>query len=60
MNQKDWEAAGGEICPSCGKEVVRILDGMCLQCWERKNAEEVRAMEYMEMALTYDPRKRRG
>jgi hypothetical protein len=39
MNEEAWEAAGGLFCPKCGQETVRILDGLCLDCYMEKNAE---------------------
>ena len=30
--EDDWEKSGGLFCPSCGNEVVRIIEGRCPQC----------------------------
>ena len=32
--RKEWEEAGGTVCPKCGKEAVRFRpqDGICLRC----------------------------
>lgn len=40
MNQNDWDKTDGVICPSCGQEALRMVDGICLQCYRNKMAEE--------------------
>ena len=37
---EDWERTKGTICPSCGQETLRIVGGVCLQCHNKKTAEE--------------------
>ncbi len=34
---QDWDNAAGVICNSCGREVFRSRDGLCMQCWESSN-----------------------
>lgn len=38
----NWEKAAGVICSSCGREVFRSRDGVCMPCWEQSNEIEVR------------------
>jgi len=59
MDQKDWEATGGVFCPVCHCETVRLIEGRCPSCHEKKSYEEARAMEHIAMALTYWARPRR-
>jgi uncharacterized Zn finger protein (UPF0148 family) len=50
----------GEICPRCGQEAFRFVDGVCPPCQRGQSLKDARAMEYISMALTYRvlPRKR--
>jgi len=38
----NWEKAAGIICSSCGREVFRSRDGLCMPCWEQVHEIEVR------------------
>jgi len=62
MTGEDWQRAGGNFCPSCSNETLRLVDGQCPECWHKRSQEEARAMEYVAMALTYwtRPRRNRG
>lgn len=53
LTSNDWDRAGGLFCPGCGHETLRLIDNRCPTCYRKKSYEEVRAMEYIAMALTY-------
>ncbi|MBA7699622.1 hypothetical protein ES703_108321 [subsurface metagenome] len=40
--EAEWEKAAGVICKSCGREVFRSRDGLCMSCWEKENEFEIR------------------
>ena len=42
LSQQDWDKAAGVICKTCGREVFRSRNGLCLQCWEEENEFEIR------------------
>jgi|GEM_PF-5283968 hypothetical protein len=42
MTESDWDKARGVTCKDCGREVFRIPDGLCLECWEKAHEFEVR------------------
>lgn len=39
---EDWERVGGIRCSGCGDEVVRLIDGLCLQCHGEAEAERAK------------------
>ena len=39
LTKVDWNKAGGVVCPNCGQETLRIVDGVCLQCYRDGVAE---------------------
>lgn len=45
LNQEDWEKVGGLYCASCGDEVVRLINGLCVSC---SNMAEAKRMEKFE------------
>ncbi len=53
--KKEWEACTGIICKSCGKEVYRSRDGLCMRCWETANEFEIRdkagVLEFLPMDI---------
>lgn len=40
LTKVDWDNTGGVTCPSCGQEALRMIDGICFQCYRNKMAEE--------------------
>ena len=40
LTKTDWDKAGGLVCPECGRETVRMIDGLCPECHKKKAAEE--------------------
>ncbi len=42
--EKNWEDAGGAVCPLCGEEAVRFRpeDGVCRQCADRLNEKQIK------------------
>ena len=40
--EETWRKAAGAICSSCGREVQRIRDGLCMRCWEQSHEIEIR------------------
>jgi len=45
METEGWERAKGVICPRCGQETLRIIDGLCPRCVQAKEAVETETME---------------
>lgn len=41
-DESNWDKAAGVICSSCGREVFRARDGLCMPCWEKEHEIEVR------------------
>jgi len=47
--QDFWEKARGEICPSCGREVFRLIGKICPRCFENlpdEIAERLRRLHF--------------
>jgi len=42
QEEDNWAKAAGVICSSCGHEVFRSRDGLCMPCWEQSHEIEVR------------------
>ena len=45
LTKVDWNKAGGVVCPACGKETFRMIDGICFQCCRDKVAEREKRKE---------------
>jgi len=45
MNQDDWDQTNGIICPNCGQEALRMVDGNCFRCYRNKVAEREKRKE---------------
>lgn len=42
-SRDDWEAAAGVLCPKCGREAYRLVNGVCLPC-SGKETDEVQLL----------------
>lgn len=60
MTIKEWNDAGGIICPDCDQETLRIIDGACLQCYNRKVAEREEKLEERSERRYYKDALRKG
>jgi len=45
MSVDEWEAATPPLCPTCGEETMRFIDGKCLRCARRVVERTERDME---------------
>jgi predicted amidophosphoribosyltransferase len=43
--EEEWAKSGGLFCPQCGDEVVRLIDGICRQCFLKQEAEQAAHIE---------------
>lgn len=59
LRNEDWERAGGVYC-SCGQEVVRLIDGLCPQCWALAEAERMEKFERKAEKRYYIDQLRQG
>ncbi len=50
MDPNDWEKAGGVICPQCGQEVLRFINGVCPECSQADAKRFFRKLEIKERA----------
>lgn len=39
IREEDWNNASGVICPSCQRETMRAINGLCPECWREKETE---------------------
>ena len=58
MDEKDWERSGGNPCPSCHKETLRLIDGVCPVC--ARKAKERTDEEIEVEALSRSLREQRA
>ena len=44
LRKKDWERAGGAVCPRCNQEAMRFRpqDGVCIPCAQELNLKQDR------------------
>lgn len=59
-DRKDWERAGGVVCPRCSKETVRLIGGLCPRCWLEKESKRIEKQEDKTMRRHYKRRLREG
>jgi hypothetical protein len=45
MTERQYGELGGWICPGCGDEVFRMLEGVCVRCNGKKVAREGHDMD---------------
>jgi NMD protein affecting ribosome stability and mRNA decay len=57
---QDWETARGEVCSECGQETLRIREGLCPQCYNRKKMEQDIRFEERATRRSYRARLRAG
>ena len=57
---KEWHSAKGVICLECEQETLRIIDGLCPQCYRNREAERERKLEDRTERRYYKEQLRRG
>lgn len=57
---EDWERTKGTICPNCGQEALRLVGGICLQCYNKMIAERERKKEDRAERQYYREQIKRG
>lgn len=60
MKESDWKQSGGVFCPSCGSEVVRLIQNLCPQCHSTTLAEQDRNLERKSMKRYYQQAINKG
>ena len=60
LNEVDWDKLGGVTCPSCNRETVRIINGVCLQCHRDRVAEREKKKEDKAERRYYKEQLRKG
>lgn len=60
ITTRDWDAAAGVICPQCGQETLRIINGKCPQCFRNVTAESEYDMERRATKNFYIDALRKG
>lgn len=60
MNETDWIVSGGLYCPKCGSNMVRMINGQCLQCYKATVMEREKKAEDRSMRRFYYRRLREG
>lgn len=60
MNQNEWDKTLGITCPNCGKEALRMIAGICLQCYRDKVAEREKIKEDKAERRYYTEQLRKG
>lgn len=53
MNEEDWNKAGGIFCSSCNQEVVRLKDGLCMECYNEQELKRIEKQEEKSMRRYY-------
>lgn len=38
LTKVDWDKTNGVICPNCEQETLRMVEGICIQCYRDKVA----------------------
>ena len=60
LTKVDWDKTGGVTCPSCNRETVRMIDGVCLQCYRDRVAEREKKEEDKAERRYYKEQLRKG
>lgn len=60
MSTNEWNDAQGVVCPKCGEETFRLIDGTCLSCYNRNVAERERKLEDKRERRYYKDALKRG
>ncbi len=60
LNDSDWDRAGGQHCPQCKAEIVRLVSGLCPQCHQEAEAERARKLEDRTERRYYSDQMRKG
>ena len=47
----DWS---GPVCPSCKQEAYRFLSGVCIRCWNKKQANEGKKLELRQFVKNFN------
>lgn len=57
---EDWDRLGGVYCSQCRAETLRIIDGLCPECWWKAEVERVEKLEDKTMRRYYRRRLQEG
>ncbi len=60
MNQNEWDKANGVVCPACEHESLRMINGICIQCYREGVAEEEKKKEDRTERRYYKDQLRKG
>lgn len=65
MRQTNWEATSwdlltGEVCLRCGKEVFRIIKGLCLRCLNDEQERSSQLAHRISLVMKRYPKLTRG
>jgi hypothetical protein len=60
MTAEDWERAEGELCPNCGQETLRLVDGLCPTCSANVKMEKEEKLERKTERRYYKEQVRKG
>lgn len=60
FTEEDWQTAQGERCSECGREVFRVIDGLCVRCGDDKALLSVEEQEDRAMRRYYARELRQG
>lgn len=55
-----WDDAAGVLCPECGQETLRLIDGKCPSCYQAMVVKEVEKAEDKSMRRIYSRKMREG
>lgn len=58
--REDWDKTMGVACPDCKQETMRLIEGICSQCYNEKVAKRERKKEERSERSYYSRRLREG
>lgn len=56
----EWEDAAGPICPKCGNETQRMVNGQCIICYKTMVAKKEEEQEERSMRRYYTRALQKG
>lgn len=59
-NIEDWERAVGVQCNQCKSETLRLIEGLCPECWARKQSEAEKRLGDKNLRRYYQRKLREG
>jgi len=60
MTDEQWDKAGGVTCNGCGRETLRLIDGLCPECSGVVRTEAEEQIEKKAMRRYYMDKLRNG